>query len=96
MEKCYGVSKAGQNDCAAGAHSCAGSATASYTSAAGRATRPETVKALVPATAAKALSDLLPDVEVGLVEDSSHAFLLEYPQELAAGIKSFLHESGDD
>jgi pimeloyl-[acyl-carrier protein] methyl ester esterase len=52
--------------------------------------------ALVPASAAKALSDLLPDVEVGLVEDSSHAFLLEYPQELAAGIKSFLHESGDD
>jgi len=52
--------------------------------------------ALVPAEAAKALSELLPDVEVGLVEDSSHAFLLEYPQELAAGIKIFLHESGDD
>ncbi|MFG0630741.1 alpha/beta fold hydrolase [Pseudomonas sp. xss_2] len=52
--------------------------------------------ALVPAEAAKALSELLPDVEVGLVEESSHAFLLEYPQELAAGIKSFLHESGDD
>lgn len=52
--------------------------------------------ALVPPGAAKALSELLPDVEVGLVEDSSHAFLLEYPQELATGIKSFLHESGDD
>ena len=52
--------------------------------------------ALVPAAAAKALSELLPDVEVGLVEESSHAFLLEYPQELAAGIKRFLHESGDD
>lgn len=52
--------------------------------------------ALVPAEAAQALSDLLPDVEVGLVEDSAHAFLLEYPQELATGIKSFLHESGDD
>ncbi|MFJ4055482.1 alpha/beta fold hydrolase [Pseudomonas sp. NPDC089743] len=52
--------------------------------------------ALVPPEAAKALSELLPDVEVGLVEESSHAFLLEYPQELAAGIKSFLHESGDD
>ena len=50
----------------------------------------------MPGEAAKALSELLPDVEVGLVEDSSHAFLLEYPQELAAGIKSFLHESGDD
>lgn len=25
-EKCYGVAKAGQNDCATGAHSCAGQA----------------------------------------------------------------------
>jgi uncharacterized membrane protein len=25
-EKCYGVAKAGQNDCASGAHSCAGQA----------------------------------------------------------------------
>lgn len=25
-EKCYGVSKAGQNDCASGKHSCAGTA----------------------------------------------------------------------
>lgn len=27
MEKCYGVNAAGKNDCAAGAHSCAGQAT---------------------------------------------------------------------
>jgi len=26
-EKCYGVTKAGKNDCAAGAHSCAGQST---------------------------------------------------------------------
>jgi len=26
-EKCYGISKAGRNDCAAGVHSCAGQAT---------------------------------------------------------------------
>lgn len=26
MEKCYGIVKAGQNDCAGGAHSCAGNA----------------------------------------------------------------------
>lgn len=26
-EKCYGIAKAGHNDCAAGAHSCAGTAT---------------------------------------------------------------------
>ena len=26
-EKCYGVAKAGHNDCAAGAHSCAGQST---------------------------------------------------------------------
>ena len=32
-EKCYGISKAGQNDCAnlSGSHSCAGQATASMT-----------------------------------------------------------------
>src|SRR4029078_2527646 len=29
-EKCFGISLKGQNDCAAGAHSCAGSATADY------------------------------------------------------------------
>ena len=30
MEKCYGVSLKGQNDCAAGEHSCAGTATVDY------------------------------------------------------------------
>jgi len=29
LEKCYGVNKAGKNDCAAGDHSCAGQATKS-------------------------------------------------------------------
>ena len=29
-EKCYGVAKAGKNDCAAGAHSCAGQSTRSH------------------------------------------------------------------
>jgi uncharacterized membrane protein len=29
-EKCFGISLKGQNDCAAGAHSCAGSSTADY------------------------------------------------------------------
>jgi len=28
-EKCYGIAKAGKNDCAAGAHSCAGQSTKS-------------------------------------------------------------------
>jgi len=27
LEKCYGINAAGKNDCAAGAHSCAGQAT---------------------------------------------------------------------
>jgi uncharacterized membrane protein len=27
MEKCYGVAKAGKNDCAAGSHGCAGTST---------------------------------------------------------------------
>lgn len=51
---------------------------------------------LVPAQAARVLCELLPDIEVGLVESASHAFILEFPQELAAAIKHFLHESGDD
>jgi len=29
-EKCYGVAKAGHNDCAAGVHSCAGQSTKSF------------------------------------------------------------------
>jgi uncharacterized membrane protein len=28
LEKCYGINPSGKNDCAAGAHSCAGQATA--------------------------------------------------------------------
>jgi uncharacterized membrane protein len=28
LEKCYGINAAGKNDCASGAHSCAGQATA--------------------------------------------------------------------
>jgi uncharacterized membrane protein len=33
QESCYGVSLKGQNDCAAGAHSCSGQATADYSKA---------------------------------------------------------------
>ncbi|NBA96361.1 alpha/beta fold hydrolase [Pseudomonas sp. R5(2019)] len=51
---------------------------------------------LVPGEAAGALYTLLPDVEVGLIEQASHAFLLEDPHGLAAAIQAFLHESGDD
>lgn len=51
---------------------------------------------LVPAEVAGELLALLPDVEVGLVEQASHALLLEAPHELAAAIQAFLHESGDD
>lgn len=29
-EKCYGVARAGKNDCAAGAHSCAGQSTKNF------------------------------------------------------------------
>lgn len=32
MEKCYGVAKAGQNDCKAGAHDCKGHSTVDYDS----------------------------------------------------------------
>jgi len=30
MEKCFGVAKAGKNDCAAGEHSCAGQSTRDF------------------------------------------------------------------
>jgi pimeloyl-[acyl-carrier protein] methyl ester esterase len=52
--------------------------------------------ALVPASAAQALLELLPDVEVGLIDNASHAFALERPHEIAAAIQAFLHEAGDD
>jgi len=52
--------------------------------------------ALVPAEAASELLALLPDVEIGLIEQASHAFLLEHPHGVAGAILAFLHESGDD
>jgi pimeloyl-[acyl-carrier protein] methyl ester esterase len=52
--------------------------------------------ALVPAEASTALLNLLPDIEVGLIEQASHAFLLENPHGVAAAIQAFLHEFGDD
>ncbi|MNF68406.1 Pimeloyl-[acyl-carrier protein] methyl ester esterase [compost metagenome] len=52
--------------------------------------------ALVPAEAAGDLLVLLPDVEIGLIEQAGHGFLLEDPHGVAAAIQAFLHESGDD
>jgi pimeloyl-[acyl-carrier protein] methyl ester esterase len=51
---------------------------------------------LVPAEAASDLLALLPDVEIGLIEQASHAFLLEDPHGVAGAIQAFLHECGDD
>ena len=50
----------------------------------------------MPAQAASDLLALLPDVQVGLMEQACHAFLLQAPPELAAAIQSFLNELGDD
>jgi pimeloyl-[acyl-carrier protein] methyl ester esterase len=52
--------------------------------------------ALVPAEAASDLLALMPDIEVGLIEQASHAFILENPHGVAAAIQAFLHESSDD
>ncbi len=52
--------------------------------------------ALVPAEVAGQLFALLPDVEVGLIEEASHGFMLEDPHGVAGAIHGFLHESGDD
>ncbi|QVN01210.1 alpha/beta fold hydrolase [Pseudomonas rhodesiae] len=51
---------------------------------------------LVPAEAASELLALLPDVEIGLIEQAGHAFLLEDPHGVAAAIQAFLHECVDD
>lgn len=51
---------------------------------------------LVPMAAAGELQSLLGDVETGLIEAASHAFMLERPHEVAAAIQAFLHEVGDD
>jgi pimeloyl-[acyl-carrier protein] methyl ester esterase len=52
--------------------------------------------ALVPAEAAGELLALLPDVEIGLIEQAGHGFPLEDPHGVAGAIQAFLHESGDD
>lgn len=52
--------------------------------------------AVVPAKAAADLLEHLPDVEVGLIEQACHAFILQAPHELAAAIQFFLHECRDD
>ena len=51
---------------------------------------------LVPAEAAGQLLALLPDVEIGLIEQAGHAFFLEDPHGVAAAIQAFLHECVDD
>lgn len=51
---------------------------------------------LVPAEAAGELFALLADVEVGLIEQAGHAFLLEDPHGVAGAIQAFLSECGDD
>lgn len=52
--------------------------------------------ALVPAEAAGELLAMLPDVEIGLIEQAGHGFPLEDPHGVAGAIQAFLHESGDD
>jgi len=51
---------------------------------------------LVPATLSAALLTLQPDIEVGVLESGSHAFVLERPHEVAAVIQAFLSEVTDD
>ncbi|QPO23274.1 alpha/beta fold hydrolase [Pseudomonas sp. Y39-6] len=51
---------------------------------------------LVPAEAASDLLSLLSDVEIGLIEQAGHAFLLEDPHGVAGAIQAFLHECVDD
>lgn len=52
--------------------------------------------ALVPAAAAGALLAWVPDIEIGLIEQASHAFVLERPHEVAAALAAFMCEAKDD
>ncbi len=52
--------------------------------------------ALLPVAAARALLGVQPDIEVGVIEAVSHAFVLERPHEVAGAILAFLREAGDD
>ncbi|MCY1535734.1 Pimeloyl-[acyl-carrier protein] methyl ester esterase [compost metagenome] len=51
--------------------------------------------ALVPASAAEALLDWLPDVEVNTFADASHGLPLERPDEVAAAMLHFMREGED-
>lgn len=51
---------------------------------------------LVPAGGVGALRELLPEAEIGLVEQASHAFMLEDSQRVAGAIQAFLRERGFD
>lgn len=51
---------------------------------------------LVPAGAVSALRELLPEAEIGLFEQASHAFMLEDSQRVAGAIQAFLRERGFD
>ncbi|MCY1295164.1 Pimeloyl-[acyl-carrier protein] methyl ester esterase [compost metagenome] len=48
--------------------------------------------ALVPANAAQALLDWLPDVEVETFAEASHGLPLERPDDVAAALLAFMHE----
>ncbi len=52
--------------------------------------------ALVPGQAASDVLDLLADVETGLIEQASHAFILESPHSVAATIRTFVRRGRDD
>ncbi|MDO9322855.1 MAG: alpha/beta fold hydrolase [Pseudomonas sp.] len=52
--------------------------------------------ALLPTEVAGALLALVPDVEIGLLEQASHAFVLERPHEVAAALTAFMSEAKDD
>lgn len=51
--------------------------------------------ALVPLAVSNALLALQPDIEVGVLETGSHAFVLERPHEVAATIQAFFSEVKD-
>ncbi|MCY1404775.1 Pimeloyl-[acyl-carrier protein] methyl ester esterase [compost metagenome] len=51
--------------------------------------------ALVPASAAEALLEWLPDIEVSVFDDASHGLPLERPDEVARAVLRFMQEGED-
>jgi pimeloyl-ACP methyl ester carboxylesterase len=52
--------------------------------------------AMIPARLSHLMAGLIPDARIHIYPDSAHAFLFQYPQEVAADVGAFLEGAGAD